>query len=68
MNRPVVKEITVIEVQWTAGAGVPNDPVRIIYSYFTPDGTLLAGRDTWFEPEPGTFDSERLRNIFERKP
>jgi len=60
MTRPVIREMTVVEVQWTHGEGTAESPFRVVYSYFTPLGSLLAERDSWLEPRAGFPDKDRV--------
>lgn len=41
--------IEVIEVEMPCGRGVEDDPVRIVVTYYSKDGILLAERDEWLE-------------------
>ena len=43
------KELLVIQVESTTGQGNDDDPVRVIFEYFSRGGELLAFRDSWAE-------------------
>lgn len=44
------RTLTVIEVAFTRGQGVVDDPVRQVVAYFDLDGEFLAERDTQIPP------------------
>jgi len=46
MNVEIIK---VIKIEATEGKGITEDPVRIVYYYYTENGELLLRKDSWEE-------------------